>query len=112
MILKKKCLLPTQGFKLADWDRQKFRVTQGSLEPETLLPEARVDTKLKKQMKLHDTQKSQGSKCHLKCVAWGRVGRKYLYLMGTEADLWKKPNLKAREARMKILGPDQKQGTA
>lgn len=32
--------------------------------------------------------------------------------MGTEADLWKKPNLKAREARMKILGTDQKEGTA
>ena len=49
----------------------------------------------------------------LKMCGVEKGGQKILISDGDrEVGLWKKPNLKAREARMKILGTDQKEGTA
>ena len=45
----------------------------------------------------------------MKFWGWERVDRKELCLMGTEVDTRKKPHLKAREARMNIIGTDQKE---
>lgn len=49
----------------------------------------------------------------LKMCGVEKGGQKILISDGDrEVGLWKKLNLKAREARMKILGTDQKEGTA